>query len=323
MMVMQPIDDRAAKRIQAFDAKLTEPVTIGFAPAEDPRNAELRAFCDQLVQITENVQLNIDPDDTGSGPSILIGSGLRYQALPLGRELEPFLDALRFLSSPVSPDAGDGVGDVDLPVDLKIYVAQQCGFCPMVLKRLLPLPFANPNIRLTVIDGFLFTELAQNHSIKAVPTIILDDRLRWTGNIDPAELIEAMVQRDPNALSASILERMITDGAAFSLAEMMMEAEMIFPAFIDVLLNEQFTVRLGAMAAMEEIAQSAPAVGEQLVAPLIERFSSLSDEVKGDMLYIMGELKSQAALPLIQDVIQGDYDPEVIEAAREALEKYN
>jgi hypothetical protein len=320
---MQSIDSRAAGRIKAFGETLTEPIDIRFSPAQDSRNDQMRTFCEQLTQITDRIRLKIDHDENGHLPSILIGSNIRYQAVPLGRELEPFLDALRMLQTPVSEDVVARVEMVDLPVGLKIYVAQQCGFCPMVLKQLLPLPFGNANIRLTIIDAFLFEELARDHSIKAVPTIILDDQLRWTGNDIPlSELIEAMTDRDPASLPVSVLERMITDGAAFSLAAMMMKANAIFPSFIEVLLNEQFTIRLGAMSIMEEIAESAPSVGKQIIQPLTERFDTLSDTVKGDMLYVMGELQSEDALPLIRSVIRGDYDPEVIEAAREALEKF-
>ena len=314
------MDKRTRTRILDFDQTLTENITIRFCPADDPRSDEFKSFCDELAGLTDRIEVSIDEKQDGNAPSILIGNGLRYQAVPIGRELNPFLDALGMLTSQVPADIIGAVSGVSFPVDLNIFIAQQCGFCPGVVRQMLPLPFANQNIRLTVIDSFLFSELSREQAIKSVPTVILDDQFRWTGSAPRAELIDAMIHRDPSTLSAPVLERMILEGNASELAGMMIKTKTLFPAFLDMLLSEQFSIRLGAMAAMEEIADSAPAVGEQIIDPLNDRFNDLSDQVKGDVLYVFGELKTDKALPLIQQVIKGAYDPEVKEAARDALE---
>lgn len=314
------MDNRTTTRILDFDQTLAENIIIRFCPADDPRSDEIKSFCDELAGLANRIEVTIDENGDGDAPSILIGNGLRYQAVPIGRELNPFLEALRMLTGQVPADIIGAVSGVSFPVDLKLFIAQQCGFCPGVVRQMLPLPFANQNIRLTVIDSFLFSELSRKQAIKSVPAVILDDRFRWTGSVPRAELIDAMVHRDPSRLSAPILERMILEGNASELAGMMIKTEILFPAFLDVLLSEQFSIRLGAMAAMEEIADSAPSVGEQIIDPLNDRFNTLSDQVKGDVLYVFGELKTEKALPLIQQVINGDYDPEVKEAARDALE---
>ena len=311
------------EKIIELDRTLKQTLTIGFSPVKDTRSDAIRSFCDELVDLSTRIQLKIDPDEDGILPAILVGSGLRYQAAPTGSELEPFFEALRMVNQPAPPEIVQAVRPVAIPVDIKIFVAPQCSFCPGVVKQMLPLPFANQNIRLTVIDSFLFSELSEKWNVKSVPTVILDGRFRWTGSVPRTELIEAMIQRDPAALGAPILERMILEGNAFQLAEMMMTAEKIFPAFIDLLVSDQFSIRLGAMAAMEQIADSAPAVGEQIIETLNDRFTELSDQIKGDVLYVFGELKSPKALAFIKQVIDGDYDPEVIEAAEDALENYH
>ena len=317
------MDNTTRKRISEFQQTLTEKITIGFRPSDSPQSDELKAFCEEIASPGSRIEMKIESNEDGNLPSILIGTGLQYQAVPAGAELAPFLEALQLLIDPPPPEILEAVQPIEFPVDIKIFIAQKCGFCPGVVKQLLPLPFANQNIHLTIIDSFLFSEDSRERDVKSVPTVILDDQFRWTGSVPRKELLEAMLHRDPSTLNATILERMILDGNASHLAGMMMQAEKIFPAFLDLLLNEQFSIRLGAMAAMEEIAESAPDVGEQVVGPLLDRFGDLNDQIKGDVLYIFGELKTEKALPLIRQVVEGDYDSEVKEAARDALDNFS
>jgi hypothetical protein len=72
---------------------------------------------------------------------------------------------------------------------------------------------------------------------------------------------------------------------------------------------------------MEEIAQNAPGLAAQAVAPLWERFEGIADQIKGDILYLFGEIGARLVIPWIDTVIKGEYDDEVKEAAQEALDK--
>ena len=75
------------------------------------------------------------------------------------------------------------------------------------------------------------------------------------------------------------------------------------------------------MVAIEEIAQEAPGLAAEAIAPLWDRFENAGDQIKGDILYLFGEIGNQDVLPRLDEVIKGDYDAEVKEAAQEAREK--
>jgi hypothetical protein len=210
-----------------------------------------------------------------------------------------------------------------LPAELKLYIAEQCPFCPAVVGSLLPLAISIDWIQMTVIDAGLHMEEAAANRIQSVPTLILDAQFRWTGAVKIQEVLEAVIHRDPSRLEADTLMHMIADGNAGLLSKMMLEKDMLFPALLDLLVHPKWPVRLGAMVALETIAAENPALAQKMAAPLWKRFDAADDKVKGDILYLLGEIDTGGSIGRIQDVLNrnADYDAEIIEAAEEALEK--
>ncbi len=261
-----------------------------------------------------------------AAPSELrIHSRVRYRSVPLGHELGPFLNALSWIfcdqTPPPPPPAL--LDDLSLPAELKLYISEHCPFCPRIVESLVPLALASAFVRLTVIDAGLFTEDARNDRVQSVPTLILDSQFRWTGTVNIREVVEAMIHRDPSRLEADTLMNLIADGNAGLLSSMMLEKDMIFPALVALLVHPKWPVRLGAMVAMENVAAEKPALAQTIVSPLWDRFDAADEKVKGDILYLIGEIDTGGSLHRIQDILNtpADYDEEIIEAAEEALEK--
>jgi hypothetical protein len=262
-----------------------------------------------------------DPDEV---PAIKIHNGLRYQAIPSGTEVAPFIEALKMLDSTtaqIDETINARLASIDLPTNLILYVAPQCKFCPEAVRQLLPLPSLNSNIRLTVIDAMHFPELAEKENIQSVPTLILEDQFRWSGSIQVNEIIDVMANRDASMLGPVSLEMLISQGKAGELAEMMLEKEQIFPAFYEALTHPKWPVRLGAMVVMEELIESNLDLAAQTLKPLWDRFNKVDDRVKGDLLYVFGQMRRTDLAPRLQAILNGDYAPEVQEAAQEALDK--
>jgi alkyl hydroperoxide reductase subunit AhpF len=260
----------------------------------------------------------------GNLPAIALGPRLSYCGVPSHNELPPFMDALALLNGrpPGVPKAiGSRLKDVHPPASVSLYVTPQCNFCPAVVRTLLPLPFAANGLRLRIIDGTLFNEAAHADKVRSVPTVILDSQYRWTGGVTPTQLCDAVESRDPATLDKAALQHLVTEGGAYDLAYMMCDSGRIFPAFLDLLLEDNFTVRLAAMVAMEELIAADPTVAMQAVAPLWQRYPQSPDPVKGDILYIFGELKSVESLPYLREVLTVEDNPEIREAAQEALEQ--
>jgi len=314
------------KQISTLNDKLSKDVQIGLVVTEHEKSGSIRQFCDDLIELVPQIRVIEEEGDPDEVPAIKIHNGLRYQAIPSGTEVAPFIEALKMLDSAtvqIDEAINDQLANVDLPTGLIIFVAPQCKFCPQAVRQLLPLPTLNSNIRLTVIDAMLFPELGEKENIQSVPTLILEGQFRWTGSIQLNEIIDVMTKRDASMLGPVSLEMIITQGKAGELAEMMLAKEKIFPAFYEVLTHPKWPVRLGAMVVMEELIESNPDLATRMLQPLWERFKKVDNRVKGDLLYIFGQMKHTDLAPRLQAILEGDYDPEVQEAAQEALDKVN
>jgi HEAT repeat protein len=179
----------------------------------------------------------------------------------------------------------------------------------------------NDNIRLTVVDALHFPELAEKDSIQSVPTLILEDQFRWSGTFQIDEIVEVMANRDPSFLGPVSLEMMLKEGKAGQLADMMLAKVEIFPAFYALLIHSKWPVRLGAMVVMDELIEKNPDLAVQTQDYLLRSFKDVADTVKGDLLYMLGEMGRRQSIALLQSVLADKHNTEVKEAAREALDK--
>ncbi len=313
------------ERIEKWCKGLSNELEIRLLATQDKRSQQLSDFCADLTRLAPKIRVVREEGGAHEMPSINIGSGLRYYGVPLGTELEPFLEALSDLDSGASSrmpaSMRNALAQVKVPAELTLYVSQQCPFCPVTSRQVIPLATINEWIRITVVDCALFPEMAQSHNIQSVPTILLEEQFRWTGRLPLEELVELMTNRDPAKLSVTSLEGMLREGHASKVAEMMMAEGRIFPAFTDLLVHEKLFIRLGAMVIMEEISSYNPELAAQTIDPLRERFFQAGDQVKGDIVHVLGECANREVVPWLHMILAGAYDVEVKEAAQEALEK--
>ncbi len=304
--------------------KIDSEIRINLMLTQDHRSNQIQAFCEDFSRLAPSVRIEKEHKDDEHAPGISIGQNISYHAVPLGRELNPFLDALsghEALYGEVPFSVRDTLSQIRAPAMLKVYIVPQCPLCPQVVTRLLALAASESLLHITVIDGALFPERAENDHIGSVPTVILDDQFRWTGAIQPDELVNIILSRDPSKLGADSLRQVLAEGNAAGLAKMMIESGKVYPAFLDLLTHTKWPVRLGAMVTFEFIAQERRKIASQVIAPLWDRFSRVDDRVKGDILYVFGESNDPGVIPKLNSVLNGPYSGEVREAAAEALEK--
>ena len=312
------------KQILKLNDQLSRDITVSLVVSDHPHYYTFKEFCDNLSQLAPRIQIAEKDESPGLPPQIMIGNGLRYQAVPAGHELQPFLEALIAFGS----DSWDTAEPAQmrlkkeiLPASLTLFIAPQCTICPAVVRQLIPFPMVDDKIQLTIIDGTVFPEIADSQKIQAVPTLLIDDQFRWTGSVPTEEIINTINSRNPASLGAASLENILKEGQASHLAAMMLDGKTIFPAFYDLIIHDKWPVRLGAMVVMEEIADHNPALASQVIDFLWGRFHQQPDQIKGDILYLLGEIKDRRAVSWLKEVLGGEYNEEVKEAAEEALEK--
>ncbi len=319
MLSITPQDE---KEIQKWQQSLSAKTQLRLIlTGKDPDEAFIQ-FCETLSKLVPGISIKKEKDNEHITPAIRIRDRVTYQALPLGPELKPFLSAMKPenpLFPPLSQNIKELIDAAQTPAFLKLYITPQCPFCPGVANQLITLSAASENIRISIIDGTMFPELAKENDVQSAPTVILD-QFRWTSKIQIEEIARAIAHRDPAELSATALQGIIHEGAASKVAQMMLEKGKIFPSFMELLVHEKWPVRLGAMVVMEEIIEKDRQLAAQAINPLQEGFDNHIDQIKGDILYILGEIGNPEVIPFIRAVLKHNQNKEIRTAADEAIE---
>ena len=311
------------KQIETWLADREDDIELELIADNSEPAGALAAFCDQLADLSPVIKIKKrSPDSDAELPAIQVGKRLKYQAVPLGPELNPFLDALAGRSGPAAalPDGAPSLAALTIPAHLQVYIAPQCPHCPHTVAQLLPLAHVNDNVSVSIIDGTLFTDRADSALIKAAPTVILDTDFRWTGPVDMAELAATVINRDPVKLGPQTLRSFIDDGRASDLAQMMVAAKTVFPALVDLITHDLWSIRLGAMVAAEEIAWVDRPLAATLIPALAERFTEVGATVQGDILHVIGESGDAGHIPFLEHVAADSKNEELQEAAQDAIE---
>lgn len=323
---MPIFDPQSQDLIQNWDQTIGNQVKIKRLTTAHAEDRQFMNFANQISGMTS--QLIIESEKSKAPlPGFLLKENITYSALPLKKELEPFLEALSQINSQYPTLSESGLSEplqqslekIDIPVQLKLYIALQCPHCPNVVRTVIPLALHCSHINLQIIDGSLFPETAQKDGVMSVPCLILDDDFRWTGNVSADEIVTMITHRDPSQLSAGTLQTILEQGDASWIARQMIEKGKIFDAFIKLLLHETWSVRLGAMVIVEELAETDPKLATLLCPVLINLFDEKNIPIQGDILYALGETGTIETKEWIQTMLPSLEHPDIIDAATEAL----
>lgn len=256
-------------------------------------------------------------------PGLQLNGNIMFSALPFEKELEPFLKALLHLSGkgPVLPEGlQKALVQISIPVRLTLFIALHCPFCPKVVETVLSLALNCPKIHLHIIDGTLFPEAAEKQGVMSAPCLILEDEFRWTGQVSDEEILNMIIHRDVSRLSAGTLQTILEKGEAGWIARQMTARNMIFDGFVALLLNDTWSVRLGAMVIVEELCDLAPDLCATLCPILMERFDGTQIPVKGDILYILGLAGNKIEAEWIRQKMDTLEHQDLKDAAKDAMD---
>lgn len=209
---------------------------------------------------------------------------------------------------------------ITTPLFLKLYVAPNCPHCPLVARELSLLSIINSNINIEIIDGLLFPGKAENDAIRSVPTLIFNENFRWVGQVQMSDVVEVLTNIDPENLSSRSIQTMIEAGKANAVAKLMLDEGIVFNSLFDLLVNEKWSVRLGAMVVAEEIGHSDKLIANQLIENLWNRYDTVGDSVKGDIVYLIGEIGSAIYIDKLKALVRQNPVPDLLDAVKDSLE---
>ena len=319
---MPIFNPQSAIIIQNWNQTIENQVKIKKLTTDHTEEVQFVNFADQLSGMASRLVIEAEKGEKDL-PGFLLKENITYSALPLEKELKPFLEALSQINSnhPLFSDQiKQHLDKIDIPARLKLYIALECPHCPNVVRTVMPLALYCKNIHLHIIDGSLFPETAQNDTVMSSPCLILDDDFRWTGSVSAQEILNMITSRDPSQLSAGTLKTILEQGDAPWIARQMVENGKIFNAFIKLLVHETWSVRLGAMVVVEEIAETDPKLAASLCPALIKLFDKKNIPIQGDILYALGEAGDIKTKEWISAILPRLEHSDIIDAATEALD---
>ncbi len=325
------LSDHELMTVQATGDKITGEVTIVVNTAEpsDPFETNLVNVARQISGVSMN-RIRIERGDGNvfpGKPSLTLSDGkvsnVHYLAAPEGRELVPFLDALLWLGSglePLKAEVADSLLRLTVPVHVLVLMAESCPHCPETVRAAVSLAVRRPLITVSVVDAIRFTDMAERFKVKSTPTVIMNDGLTLLGRISSDELAGHLLSMAAADSSLTpVLDSMVKSGRAEDAGRLLC-SENQPQAVLPIFTSKEFSARMGALVAMEEALIHNPRV----LDPIVDQLTALlfQDEVglRGDTADLLGKIGNPVAAPALRKAAEEDPDPDVREAAQEALE---
>jgi hypothetical protein len=312
------------KFVEKWQAQITQPPAGRFLQNQRPESDSIAEFLEAFRELVPQTRFQTEIIPETELPGLILGEGWRFHAVPEGKKLEMLGEILLALDGQGTqlPQAVQSRWE-KLPVapDLNIFIAPQCPFCPQMVRQLIPLVMTPPKATIALIDASLFTDFSRKHEIKAVPTLIVNGVYRLTGAFQLTEILDLAEKTDPAQLPVAVWERMMTEGQAGVMGELMLAKGEIFLNVLPLLSHPEINIRLGAMVALEMVGEERPELVAAILPNLWEEFAGSDMTVQGDIIYLIGEWGGGTWIHSLE-AIKGVADqPELLEAVEEALEK--
>ncbi len=302
---------------------LQSPVVIKLTRTRHPLSDRFVEFVGELASLSDRLQpiyLTHAEDDY---PAIELQPNLRYLALPSGRELPPFLQSLILISqdkTSLTSRSLSALQNFITPTQVEVMMSPDCPLCPKVVDLVNQLALATTYLGVRIVDVTLFSDYAESHGIRAVPTLVMDGKDLMVGNISEELLVDRLVNRAPSAFHQEAFKKIVKEGDAEKLAAMMVAESDLYARAMKLLADSDWSVRMGMMVVLEEVAERSSNLVQHAFPHLLELLDHQDANLRGDAAYLLGRIGDASVLDRLEGVI-ADANSEVAEAAQEAIQQ--
>ena len=112
----------------------------------------------------------------------------------------------------------------------------------------------------------------------------------------------------------------VKEGDADKLAGMMVAEDEIYSGALELLSDPDWSVRMGMMVVLEEVADKRPDLVRRIYPYLLDMLDREDDNQRGDVAYLLGNIGDATVLGSLE-VLLNDANTEVAEAAFEAIQQ--
>ncbi len=193
-------DDKKEQLRAEFNEKLVDPVhLIMFTQEVECRFcSDTRTLAQEMGTLSDKISVDVfdfvkDVDKAQQYgidkiPALaVIGKidyGVRIFGIPYGYELSTLVEAIENVSrgtTDLNDKTKEIIKDIKTPVHIQVFVTLTCPHCPVAAAIAHKLAVESPMIRADVIDAQEFPVLAQKYGVIGVPTIIINEKVEFTG----------------------------------------------------------------------------------------------------------------------------------------------
>ncbi len=123
--------------------------------------------------------------------------GVRFFGIPSGYEFASLLEAIQDVAAGRA-ELGEGVAGtiagVKDPVHIQVFVTPTCPYCPFAVRAAHKFAVASPYIRADMVMAPDFPELSERYEVMAVPTVVINDTVRFEGAIPEEEFAAKILE---------------------------------------------------------------------------------------------------------------------------------
>ncbi len=239
-----------------------------------------------------------------------------WSARPAGPEAVPFLEFVG--ASFASPLPGDAGGERPVRPRLQVLVAPECPNCPLAVRAAAELVADGVAASLHVVDVTVFPEEAKRLGVASVPVTVAGG-LVLTGVRSVAELARHLESWGTRRWMEGVLAAHLEEGRVEAAAGLLGAGEAL-EAFAGLWGRSTFSTRLGLLLAAQTALEEDPRALDDAVPELVRLLDSPDPPLRGDTADLLGSIGHPGARPALER-LAADPDPEVAEAAREALDR--
>lgn len=203
------LDQAMLDAVKGYMEKLVQPVSLVLAAGRHEKREALKTFLQQLVSVSEKLQLREakETDENLPGPLSfkLVAddkdTGIIFSGIPGGHEFSSLILALlQAGGSELKLDTSirSLIKNIQQPLRFETYISLSCHNCPDVVQALNQFALLNEHITSEMIDGGLFQEKIDALGIQGVPAVYLNGKPFANGKIDTAKLVEKLLEQYPD-----------------------------------------------------------------------------------------------------------------------------
>jgi glutaredoxin len=189
-----------------------------------------------------------------------------------------------------------------LDAEFTVFVSPYCYHCADLVRKLVQIAALGKDIKVDIIDITHFEDLQRKLEIFSVPTVMVNGRIRFQGNVSVEELL-GIAEGDEEFVYNFLLKR-IREGKAGDLVHTLSNADSKLLARL--LQEEDVFVRLGVMYLLELISEKD--VKLDIIPELLKSLERADKRTKEDIIMAISKIGGDEEIKALEKIYEKNKD---------------